>query len=129
MKDEELREEARLYFIPFILGNTPSARKLSRRIYFKYRIICLILDTKGSLLQLLDPTNRFLKLSKAHSSSLTAMQLTALAEQSAYTLPLLIPCSEKYEKLVEENRELLEKSFVISSIDTALTDSPLNIIS
>ena len=128
MKDAEIREEARQYFIPIILGNVPSSRKLARRIYRKYGIISLILDEKGSPLQLLDPTNRFFKLTAVKNSAFTALQLADLAEQTPYTLLLLIPCSDKYMRVVEENRELLEKSFIITNEDQVLTNSPLKII-
>ena len=128
MKSSEIRKEAKEYFVPIILGNGSSARGLARRIYRKYGIISLILDEKGSLLQLLDPTNRFFKLTPAKSSAFTALQLLDLASQMPYTLPLLIPCTNKYLKAVEENRELLESSFVISRAETVLSDSPLKII-
>lgn len=128
MKDSEIREEARQYFIPIILGNAPSSRRLARRIYRKHGIISLILDEKGSILQLLDPTNRFFKLTEAQNSFFTALQLVDFATQAPYTLSLLIPCTDKYKRIIKENRKLLEKHFVISSEETVLTDSPLKII-
>ena len=129
MDKQSIQKEARLYFIPFLLGNNQSAHRLSKKIYKKHKIICYILDKKKTVADILDYSSKFLRLTEAKNTSLTAEQLIYFADQKPYTLPLLIPCTAEYEQLIEENRELLEASFVLSSKGLALTDSPLNIIS
>ena len=128
MDKTELRKEARLYFIPFLLGNNEASHKLSKKIYQKYKIICYILDTKSKLTDIFDFSSKVLKVTETKSSLLTASELIYLAEQTPYTLPLLIPCDAEYEKLVNEQRELLESIFIISSKEALLNDSPLSVI-
>lgn len=123
-----LREEARLYFVPFLLGNNSASHKLAKKIYRKYKIVCFILDNKKRVTDILDFSSRSLILPYTKKDSLTVTQLIYFAEQTEYTLPLLIPCTEEYSKLVEKNREILESSFVLSNESLILTDSPLNVI-
>ena len=128
MDKKEMRKEARQYFIPFLLGNNAISHKLSKRIYKKYKIICYILDTKQTLADIFDFSSRTLKLTKASNTVLTATELVYLSEQTPYTLPILVPCSEEYKRLTDEHRELLEASFVLSSKEELLNGYPLNII-
>ena len=128
MDKTEIRKEARLYFIPFLLGNNATSRKLSKKIYRKYRIACYILDANQTLASTFKISSKFVKLTNPKNFALTASELIYLAEQCQYTLPILIPCSKEYERLVNEQKDLLESSFVISSCNDALELSPLNII-
>ena len=128
MNKTELRKEARTYFIPFLLGNNEASHKLSKKIYKRYKIVSYILDTQGKLSDIFDTSSKSVKITKTKSGRLFASELIYLSEQAPYTLPLLIPCSSKYERLVSEQRELLEASFVLSSAENFLSTSPLNII-
>lgn len=123
-----IREEARSYFIPFLLGDNEVSHKLSRRIYKKYGIVCFIIDSKISPADFWDFSSRFLRFPKVGSNELFALRLINLAEQSPFTLPLLIPCSKEYSDTVELCREALEPTFIISAPEDALTLSPLNVI-
>ena len=123
-----IREEARSYFIPFLLGDNEVSHKLSRRIYKKYGIVCFIIDDRMTPADFWDFSSRFLRMPKVKSNELFALRLIDLAEQSEFTLPLLIPCSKEYSNAVELSREALEPIFVICDPEDALTSSPLNVI-
>ena len=128
MKKKQIREEARLYFVPFLLGDTITAHKLSFKIFKKYGIVSLILDTKKNVVDLWDFSSRFKTISQNNNQEITVMQLKDLAAQTQYTLPLLIPCSDEYKKLVNKNASELESEFIILNADIPLEDSPLAII-
>jgi hypothetical protein len=51
--------------------------------------------------------------------------MIALAEQSPYTLPLIIPISEEYVRMTDDVRDVLETRFIISSPDELFVRSPL----
>lgn len=126
MNKRRIKEEARLYFIPFILGDNAKAHKLSLKIFRKYGIVSLILDSKRGAANLWDFSSRFTRLTPSISDALTVTQLLDLARQTKYTLPLLIPCSDEYETLVKENSAELESEFVIMSADFSFSSSPFN---
>lgn len=128
MDKSSIRKEARLYFMPFILGDGREAHRLSQKIYRKYGITCFILDSKMTALSIFDFSSRFLRLTDTQSDELIAKEITHLAKQEPYTLPILIPCSKKYCEFAERSRDILEATFVLSSADTALSSSPLCII-
>lgn len=128
MDKSSIRKEARLYFMPFILGDGREAHRLSQNIYRKYGITCFILDSKMTALSIFDFSSRFLRLTDTQSDELIAKEITHLAKQEPYTLPILIPCSKKYCEFAERSRDILEATFVLSSADTALSSSPLCII-
>ena len=128
MDKSGIKKEARLYFMPFILGDGREAHRLSQKIYRKYGITCFILDSKMTALSIFDFSSRFLRLTDTQSDELIAKEITPLAKQEPYTLPILIPCSAEYRRLVESKREIFESTFVLSSKDTVLTSSPLNVI-
>jgi hypothetical protein len=125
---QELRTEARAYFLPFLLGSNPTSHRLASKIYRKYKITCYILDTKRSAADIFSSSSKFLKITESKSSALTAEELIYLAKQCPYTLSILIPCSREYEVLIDGMKGALESSFVISSAEDALSSSPLNVI-
>lgn len=124
----DILEEARAYFIPFLLGDNSASHRLSRSIYRKYKITSLILDVKMTPLDVFDTSSKFLRIADIQSPELFAYQLIDLAQLSEYTLPLLIPCNEKYASMLKAERELLESTFVITSPELLLTSSPLGVI-
>ena len=128
MDKSSIRKEAKLYFLPFILGNNKNAHKLSKKIYRRYGIVCFILDKKRVLSDIFDFSSRFLPITDTKNDELTVKEIIYLANQEQYTLPILVPCSKEYRELVEKNRELLEAIFVLSNEDTVINTSPLNII-
>lgn len=128
MSDRVSAESARSYFLPFILGNVKQAHSLSQRIFNKYGIISLICDSRRHALDLLDFSSKSLRICRTDSPRLLCEQLIALSEQSPYTLPIVIPVSEEYKRMIEcerEVREAIEKRFIISSVEGLFSTSPL----
>ena len=125
MSDRVSAESARSYFLPFILGNGGRSHGLSQRIFNKYGIISLICDSRRHALDFLDFSSRSIRLCPTDSPRLLCEQLIALAEQSPYTLPLIIPVTEEYARMTDEVRNILETRFIISSPDELFTLSPL----
>ena len=128
MDKKDVKKEAKYYFLPFLLGNNPTAHKLSKKICKKHKIVCYILDKKRTYADIFDFSSRFLSISVSDYDSITVSQLIYLAEQCPTTLPILIPCSDEYAELIDKNHEVLEAIFVLSSMEEALTNSPLSII-
>lgn len=125
MSDKTLRDEAKLYFVPYILGNNSAAHKLASRILRKFGIVSLICDDHRSALDLIDMSSRTVVLTPTDSPRLIAEQLISLAAQSSYTLPLIIPADDRYAKAVESEREMLEHTFIITDADRLFKSSPL----
>ena len=125
MGDRVYLENARAYFLPFILGNTKQSHKLSQKIFNKYGIVSLICDSRRHALDFLDFSSRSIRLCPTDSPRLLCEQLIALAEQSPYTLPLIIPITEEYASMTDTVRDVLETRFIISSPDELFTLSPL----
>ena len=128
MDISSVRRDARAYFQPVLLGNNKTSRRLSRKIFRSHGICSLILDEKMSPANVCLFSHRFVRLAPASDASITFLQLTELSAQMKDMLPILIPCSEKYEIAVELYRSELEALFVLSSTEDALSGSPLNII-
>ena len=125
MSDRQARENAREYFVPYILGNTPTSHRISARIFYKYGIVSLICDERSSPLCALDLSCRYIKLSPSNEPHIIAEQLLSLCEQQQYTLPIIIPVSPKYQRAVEAEISALEHKFVIADKDTLFSSSPL----
>lgn len=125
MKNRFVREDAKHYFLPFILGNDARSHLLSLKIFHKYGIISFVCKKKRGLADFLDYSSSFVRLCDTESSRLIAEQLVSLAEQSPTSLPLLIADCEEFDLAVEEQRKILEKRFIILSGKDLFTDSPL----
>ncbi len=125
MNNKRIRREASTYFVPFFLGSNRLAHSLSVRAFQKYGIVSYVLADHRGLLDFADPACKFFQLSPTRDSSLLCDQLSDLAAHFPYTLPILVPCTETYSKMVEEMREQLECNFVICQADKLFCDSPL----
>lgn len=125
MSDRQARENARAYFIPYILGNTARSHRIATKIFFKYGIVSLVCDEERSPLGALDPFSRYIRLTSTKEPSITAEQLISLCEQQPCTLPIIIPTTKKYEEAVEQERETLEHKFVIADATSLFSASPL----
>lgn len=125
MSDRVSAESARSYFLPFILGNEGRSHGLSQKIFNKYGIVSLICDSRRHALDFLDFSSRSIRLCPTDSPRLLCEQLIALAEQSPYTLPLIIPVTDEYARMTDTVRDVLETRFIISSPDELFTLSPL----
>ena len=126
MSNKILSDDARLYFVPYILGNSSASHKLSAQIYRRFGIVSVICGERRPLLDLFDFTCRSIELTNTDSSRRICEELVWLASQGEYTLPILIPTSDKYSKILNSERERLEEHFVISSPEELFVSSPLS---
>ena len=125
MSNKNIKENASTYFIPYLLGNNKCSFKISLKILAKYGISSLIVDQKHSALDVLNLSCGFIKLSEATDFKIIAQELIDIASRDRYVLPILVPCSKKYEELVDKARNELEPIFVITDVKRLFSDSPL----
>ena len=123
-----IRQEARCYFVPFLLGDNKKSHRLSRKILRKYSIRSFVLDDKRTFADIWNFSSKFLKLSITENDYITLLQLLDFASELPYTMPILIPCSDEYEKFVKIHQKELESVFVLSNEALLFTASPLKII-
>ncbi len=126
MKSRSLSRDARLYLCPFLLGGGQASRRLSAKIFFKYRISPFILSKKLSLLDLLCPWCSKIPLTPTTSRDILCQELLDLARREPQVLHLLIPCTPEYAQAVEKNRSLLEETFIIRRPSELLLSSPIS---
>lgn len=124
MKDRTLRKEARLYFVPVLLGSNRLSHRISRRIFTKYGITSLILDRKRSLRDLFSFTSRFIPV-YSEESSILCQEIYKIGEDWPYTLPILVPTSPGFEKLTEEFSQILEAQFILRKPEELFSSAPL----
>ncbi len=123
--EKSLKNDARLYFCPFILGNGTSAHALSAKIFFKCGVSSLILSEHFSVYDVIDPSSMRIPLVASNEPDILCEELISLASRETHTLPLLFPCNEKYISLVEQRREKLEEYFIICEPNEVFLSSPL----
>ena len=123
MNKKKLREEAELYFMPFLLGSNRHSHALALKIFRKYGICSYILDSKRSFGDVINPTGSFWRLFGS-DSELLCEQLIKLATAEPYTLPILIPTTPEYERFTDGQRQRLETVFVLCEPDKVFSDSP-----
>ena len=123
-----IREEARMYFVPILLGDNQESHRISRKIFKKYGISSFVLDNKRIFADLWDFSCRFVKLSSSDGFPIIFTQLVDITREIPSALPILIPCSSKYESFTKLYRNELEAFFVISDKELIFTASPLKII-
>ena len=123
MNKRKLREEARLYFLPVLLGSNRHSHALAMSIFNRYGICSYILDRKRSFWDLFDLSARF-SMIYGSEQELLCDQLITLASSEAYTLPILIPTNSEYVRAVAEQRSRLETVFVFCEPDRVFSDSP-----
>ena len=124
MKDRTLLKEARLYFIPVLLGSNKLSHRISRRIFRKYGMTSLILDEKRSWRDAFSLSSRFVPI-YCRDSELLCSELCILGESEPYSLPLLVATSPRFEALIDEFAHTLEPRFIICSPDELFCSSPL----
>ena len=112
------------HFIPFVLGNTKASLALASKVYKKCRISCFIIDTERSWRNFFSPAY-FIPLTPSEERRLLCEQLIDLAKQYPNAMPILVPTTAQYSKAIEQNRDLLERYFIIREPNALLSDSPL----
>lgn len=114
MSDKLLRESAKLYYFPIVLGRGRSAFATCAKIFFSSGIIPTLCDTSFSLAAALFPFCKSVTLSKTDNPRLICEQLSVLASYEPYVLPILIPTNDKYRDAVMSECDFLERIFIIA---------------
>ena len=109
--------------LPILLGDSLSAHLLSLKIYARCGVQSYVCDDKRGVLSFIDPTSKFFDLISAKEGSAVMAALSQIAANSDY-LPVIIPTSERFERLVEEYRETLESLFIITSKEKVWNSAP-----
>jgi len=125
MDKHRFRENARLYYLPVVLGEGREARRLCRLIFRRCGVVSLHLSAADSFADIFALSYRRVSLVETEHDSLLCHQLTELCERYPYTLPILIPVGETRCRSVERLRDRLEPYFIISDPASVLCDSPL----
>lgn len=124
MKDRALLREARLYFMPLLLGSNRLSHRLCAATFNRYGIVSLILDTKRSPRDLVSVSSHFWLLSSA-DSQLIRDEIISLCGQYPDALPILVPTSDEYRAIVESAADELERYMIIRSPEELLSSPPI----
>ena len=103
--------------VPVILGMSAEANETAHRMYRKYGVISHVFCDKIPLPMRLSLCMKFHII--RHSAANERLMLRALndyAEQlgNAEVILYLIPCTERYANMIWQNRDRLERCFVIA---------------
>ena len=102
--------------IPVLLGLSTEANETAHRMYREYGVVSHVFCDKITLPRRLTLCMKYHVIRHTTGEQLTVRALIDFAEQlgNADVIMYLIPCTEKYANTVWENRELLERYFVIA---------------
>lgn len=125
MSNRDVREYASTYFLPLLLGSNKRSHKISSKILRKYGIMSFVLDEKRSVYDFFDVSSHFVRLCQAIDPSILSDELESIAKRYEDILPILVPCSPKYEQLVDKIASELETTFVICNAEEVFISSPL----
>ena len=128
MSDQEFHRQARKYFLPFLLGNNKEARGLAAKISRRLRISSFILDERPSFKNPFALSYYFAPLTPTDEPRLLCEQLIDYAMQNPSALPILVSTEARYREITEQNRELLERYFIIREPNALLQTPPLSSI-
>lgn len=109
--------------LPVLLGDSLRTHLLSLGIYARCGVQSLVCDEKKSALSVIDPTSKFFDLISVSEGAAVMAALEHIAANTDY-LPVLIPMSERFLHIVEENRETLEALFIITSKENVWSSAP-----
>ena len=116
--------QAKNYFLPFVLGNKRSSRALASRVFRAHGCASFIFDKKSSLGCFFARSYYFVPLSHCSDARLLCEQLIDHARRYPACLPILVPTDGYYREVTEQNRDMLERYFIIREPDTLLTTPP-----
>lgn len=119
------RKILRTHLLPILLGSSPCAHRLAWRIFLQCGMISYLCDSRRHLSDTLHPTCRFFPIRRTDMQDLTVYSLQHLAADSEL-LPILIPCTEEYERYLNEHTERLESRFLIRTPQELLETPPLS---
>jgi hypothetical protein len=102
--------------IPVLLGLSTEAHETAHRMYRSYGVLSHVFCERVSLGMRLNLCMKFHKIRHTANEQLMLRALIDFAEQlgNADVILYLIPCTERYANFVWQNREVLERRFVIA---------------
>ena len=102
--------------VPILLGYSPETIDTAHRMFRKYGVVSHVFCEKLSLSQRLSICMKFHQINKTAGQRLMLDALYDFAGQleNADVILYLIPCTERYANLVWQNRDALERCFVIA---------------
>ena len=111
---------------PVILGCSAKARKTARSLFLKYGIVSYICDTKNPspLSSLFRISSAFIKLPSSSNDDIICDALFRLAASDSSCVWLLC-ATEDYTHFIEEKKDILESTFIITELDSITSSHPL----
>ena len=109
--------------LPVLLGDSLSAHALSFKIYARCGVESYVCDAKRSVWSFLDPTSKFFDLISVSEGAALMSALLQIAENTDY-LPVLVPMGERFSRFLEEQRDILEPRFIITTKDDIWNSAP-----
>ena len=102
--------------IPVLLGISPEVSETAHRMYRQYGVVSHVFCDKIPLAMRLSLCMKFHVIRRTTDQRLLTQALNDFAEQlgNADVILYLIPCTEEYAAMVWEQREDLERRFVIA---------------
>lgn len=102
--------------VPILLGFSLEAQETAQRMFRKYGVISHVFCNKSPLPFRLSLSMKFHNIPQTPDERLMLQALCDYADQleNADLILYLIPCTEQYANFVWNNRDRLERSFVIA---------------
>ena len=102
--------------VPILLGFSPEAQETAQRMFRKYGVVSHVFCEKISLARRLSLCMKFHQLPPMADEMLMRQALLDFAGQleNADVILYLIPCTEGYANMVWQDRDTLERYFVIA---------------
>ena len=102
--------------VPILLGDSPEAHETARRMFRKYGVVSHVFCEKISFPKRFSLCMKFHAVQKTANERLMLDALRDFANQleNADVILYLIPCVEGYANMVWQNRDELERRFVIA---------------
>ena len=102
--------------VPILLGYSPETTETAQRMYRKYGVISHVFCDRRNLSMRLSLCMKTHTVKHTAGEMLMMQALTDFSEQlgNKEVILYLIPCSEEYARMVWNNRDTLERRFVIA---------------
>ena len=119
------KEMLRKTLIPVLLGGNRRSFAISSRLWFFHGLRSYICDSKRRFFAVMDPLVTAFELFSDTDDDMIFEALCYISDNTDY-LPILVPCSQKFELFVKRNAERLETRFIISSAEELFSTAPLS---
>ena len=98
---------------PMLLGNNKRSRRLARRLFWHFGIRSSIFDIHRSTELDLMISAHFSPLPETEDGEFILLGLERFADEHEDNTCLLVPCSSEYAEFIKQNKQSLEKRFII----------------